>query len=1037
MNGMKRIVSLLFMICVAVLSMNAQSDKSITIRGTVVDETNETVPGASIYIKDKPGVGTVSNTDGQFQLKVNKYDVIVVSFLGYKKYEKRITQDNPAPLSVKLEPDNSTLDDVVVVGLGTQRKISVAGAISSVDPKELEVPSTNIVNTLAGRVPGIIAVQHSGEPGKNISEFWVRGIGTFGYSSGALVLIDGIEGNLSDIDAADIESFSVLKDAAATAVYGSRGANGVVLVTTKHGDEDKLQIRGRADFTISQLKRLPDYVGGYEYASLANEAAAASGMDPIYSETELNIIKYGLDPDLYPDINWQDAILHKTSFQHTYYVSARGGGSVARYFASLGTSQESSAYKASDDSKYNKGVGYNTYNYRLNLDIKLTKTTQVYIGSTGFMSINTRPSMGNGTLGLSLTDWLWSSQAKTTPIKYPLRYSNGYLPANSSGDQISPYVLLNYTGNAKDRNSNNMVTLAVTQDLSMITKGLNLKVQGTYNNTGYMRESRYKMPALYMATGRTSTGDLILSQRVTEVPIAYRSDSYWWRKLTLDATLNYDRAFGIHRVGGLLYYKMEDSLGSGASSSMAAIPHRYQSLSGRFTYGLQDTYFWDLNFGYTGSENFQPGKQFGLFPAGAFAWVPTNYKFVKDHMKWLSFLKFRVSYGLVGNDQIASTRFPYLTLISQSTSAVGRWGGLGTLNESQVGADNLEWEKAKKFDVGMDLHLFNDKFTLTVDYFHDRRDNIFQQRTQIPAYVGAISMPYGNVGSMKSWGGDGNFEYFHTFNKDLHLTLRGNFTLSKNKIKNWEQAEQPYPYLRQAGYGNSVQRGYIALGLFKDEQDVEMSPTQFGTVRPGDIKYKDVNGDGRITSDDKVPLFANSGTPQLMYGLGAELHWKNFTLNILLKGTGTNKFLYGGSNGDRFDGYIAFNQGAVGNVIKLAADPKNRWISADYSGDPSTENPRARFPRLYYGYNSNNDQPSTFWMGNAKYLRLQELSLNYRLKSAFLRRYLALQSIDIQLMAENLAVWDSVDIFDPEQATSCGQAYPIPARYSLQLYFTF
>lgn len=295
---MNRFISLLFaLLCFAPLA-NAQDEKAIMLRGTVYDETNAPIPGASVYVKDQPGVGTVTNIDGEFQLKVKRYDIVVISFLGYKNVETRITSDNPQPLTVNLEPDNNDIEEVVVVGQGTQRKISVAGAISTIDPKELEVPSTNIQNTLAGRVPGIIAVQRSGEPGKNISEFWVRGIGTFGYSSGALVLIDGIEGTLSSIDAADIESFSVLKDAAATAIYGNRGANGVVIITTKHGSENKLVIKGRANFTLSQLKNMPEFVGGYDYATLANEAAAASGMEPIYNQTELDIIKYGLDPDL-------------------------------------------------------------------------------------------------------------------------------------------------------------------------------------------------------------------------------------------------------------------------------------------------------------------------------------------------------------------------------------------------------------------------------------------------------------------------------------------------------------------------------------------------------------------------------------------------------------------------------------------------------------------------------------------------------------------------------------------------------------------
>ncbi len=1036
---MNRVI--VFLLCFLTIACQAfaQGEQSFTLTGTVFDEFNEPVPGANVYVKDKPGVGVTTDIDGKYHLKVSIYDIIVVSFLGYENFEQRLTKKLD-DLKVTLKPSTEHLDEVVVVGMGTQRKVSVAGAITTMEPAQLEVPATNIVNTLAGRVAGVIGVQSSGEPGKNISEFWVRGIGTFGASSGALVLIDGLEGDLSQVDAADVESFSVLKDAAATAVYGSRGANGVVLVTTKRGLESKLKITGRANLTISHLKRLPDYVDGAQYAELANEAAVASNMSPIYNSTEMDIIRYGLDPDLYPNIDWQDVILNPNSFQQTYYVSAQGGSSVARYFASLGMSQESSAYKAADDSKYNKGVGYNTYNYRLNLDVNLTKTTKVYVGATGYMSVNNYPSMGKKYDGSSLTDWLWSSQAKTTPLSYPLRYSDGKLPASAEGDDISPYVLLNYTGSTKVQNTRNLVTVGVTQDLGMLTKGLTAKIQGSWDNQSRLGESRYKMPSLWMATGRNNQGELLMSQRVNEVSVDYSNLAWTWRKLYFEANVNYDRAFGDHRLGGLLFYYLEDTQESGADSSMNAIPKRYQSLSGRFTYGFKDTYFLDLNFGLNGSENFEPGKQYGFFPAAALAWVPTSYEFIQDKLPWMNFFKLRFSYGTVGNDRISNRRFPYLTLIKENSveSDKNSWGGTeGTLTESQVGANNLVWEKAKKLDLGMDMHLFDDKLTLTLDYFNDKREAIFQERTQIPSYVGLIQMPYGNVGSMKSWGADGNFEFFQKLGEDAHVTLRGNFTLSKNKILNWEEANQPYPYLEKNGYANNVQRGFISLGLFKDQQDVDMSPEQFGKVRPGDIKYKDVNGDGKITNDDQVPLFAYSGVPQLMYGFGAEFNYKNWTLNVLFKGTGRNKFLYGGMLSDRFDGYIPFNNGAKGNVLTIAYDQNNRWTSAEYSGNPTTENPNARFPRLYYGKNENNTKPSTFWLGDARYLRLQELSLSYNMKVPALQRVLGIQSMDIRLMCENLAVWDSVDLFDPEQATACGQSYPLPARYSLQLYLNF
>ena len=1027
------------MICAFLLALAVQAgaqskQQPVEVNGLVVDSDDVPIVGATVYIKDEPGIGSITNSEGRFKLTAKLYNTLAVSFMGYETAEQIIT--SAADVKITLREGNQ-MEEVVVIGMGTQRKVSVTGAVAVVDTKDLELPATNIVNTLGGRVPGVISIQSSGEPGRNISEFWVRGIGTFGANSGALVLIDGLEGNLSQIDPADVESFSVLKDAAATAVYGSRGANGVVLVTTKRGKQEQLKITFRSNYTISELRRLPRYVGATQYAEMANEAAVASGMSPIYNDTQMDIIRYGLDPDLYPDIDWQDVILNPTSFQHTQYVSAQGGGNIARYFASLGMSQESSAYKSMDDSKYNKGVGYDTYNFRTNIDINLTKTTQIYLGAMGFMSVNKRPSMGKkySRTDTSLTDWIWDSQSKTTPLMYPLRYSSGELPASGSDSDIPPHVLLNYTGNTVENKSRTLFNIGIKQDLSMLTEGLNIEATGSWDSQSLYGESRYSMPALYLARERNQKGELILSEQVTEASVQYNSEAWNWRKLYFDAKVNYDRTFGNHRVGGLLFYYLESTTESGADSSMNAIARRYQSLSGRFTYGFKDTYFLDVNFGLNGSENFQSGRQYGFFPAVAVGWVPTQYEFMK-RIKWIDFMKIRASYGMVGNDRISSVRFPYLTIIEEKTDGTP-WGGSGVLTENRVGADNLAWEKAKKFDIGMDLHLFGDRFTMTVDYFRDRREGIFQERAQIPDYVGVISMPYGNVGSMTSWGGDGNFEYFQPLGKNFHFTLRGNFTLSKNKINNWEEATQPYPYLSKTGFSNDVQRGFISLGLFKDQQDVDMSPEQFGTVRPGDIKYKDVNGDGVITDDDKVPLFAYSGIPQFMYGFGAEVRYKNWTLNVLFKGTGNNYFLYGDKDGSKFDGYIPFNGGYKGNVLALAYNPANRWTSADYSGNRATENPNARFPRLSYGNNANNTKPSTFWKGNARYLRLQELSLNYNLHTPGLRKALGLQSIDFQIMCENLAVWDGVEIFDPEQAMQTGHAYPIPRRFSLQIYLNF
>ncbi|MDO5570271.1 MAG: TonB-dependent receptor [Bacteroidales bacterium] len=1025
-NYTKYIFSSLFFILCS-LPLIAQNEKSnnkdqLIISGIVYDDLGEPLPGVNIFIKNKPGIGWISDEKGKFSIKADKKDQVIFSFIGLEDYiydaVKSINN-----LKVELKPSENMLEETVVIGMGTQRKVSVVGAVENVEVKSLQAPATSLNNMLGGKVAGVIAMQNSGEPGKNISEFWVRGIGTFGASSGALVLIDGLEGTLSQVDPADVESFAILKDASATAVYGVRGANGVVLITTKRGEEQKLKITGRANLTMSYLNKMPEYLDAYDYANLANEASVVSGKQPLYSDIQMNIIKYGLDPDLFPNVDWQKEILNRTSLQQTYYLSAQGGGSVARYFISLGMSNETAAYKQDKSSKYHKNVGYNTYNYRSNLDVNVTKSTSVYLGVNGYISINNMPGMAN-------TDWLWSSQAKLTPLTVPTRYSTGEFPAYGTNDEISPYVLLNHTGLATDESYSNLATIAVNQDFGSWVKGLTASLQGAFDNRSYFTEIRSKMPNLYNALRRNADGVLLLVKKINAYDTRYSKTQSQWRKYHFEAKVNYDRVLGNdHRVGGLLYYYMSSESSTSYSTSMTAIPKRYQGLSSRLTYSYKDTYMIDGNFGYTGSENFKKGEQFGFFPSIAVGWIPSNYQWIRDNIPALNFFKIRASYGTVGNDRISNDRFPYLTIIN--TNAAGGWGGSGLI-ESVVGANNLKWEKSKKADIGLEGRFLNDNLSFVVDLFNDKREGIFQKRTQLPEWVGAVTMPYGNVGSMRSYGADGNVSYTQKINKDLTATIRGNFTYSTNKILNWEQPYQKYDYLSYKDKPYNVLRGYKAIGLFKDELDVTNSPTQFGNVRPGDIKYKDVTGDGVITEDDKVPL-SYSPIPRLMYGFGGEVKYKDFTLGVLFKGTGRTDF-YMNNNGY---GYIPFYGGKTGNVLSIANETSNRWIPAWYSGDPSTENPNARFPRLSYGYNQNNSVYSSFWLGDSRYLRLQEVTLNYNLHSSALKGLLGVSSVDLQLVGYNLAVWDKVDIWDPELANYNGYAYPIPMRFAFQVYVNF
>ena len=489
---MKKYILFLFLFfCIAPTLMG--QEKQFTISGHVFDEIKEPIPGVSVYLKDRAGVGTSTNIDGAFKLTAHAGDVVIFSFIGFKKIEHLVLKDE-LDLKINMKSDSQQMDEVVITGMGTkEKKVNLTGAVTNVDISQIQTPATSLTNMLGGRVPGIISVQSSGEPGSNMSEFWIRGIGTFGASSSALVLIDGLEGNLDSIDPADIESFSVLKDASATAVYGVRGANGVVLVTTKRGSTNKMQIDVRANVKISYLTKLPEYLRAYDYAQLANEASVSRGAQPIYDDIEMKAIQYHLDPDFYPDVDWQSEILKNTSIQQTYYASARGGGSIARYFVSMNMSNESAIYKQDKDSKYIKDVHYNTYGMRLNVDFNLTKTTNLYFGSDIYLTSQSLPGQG------ATTKALWNAQAMLTPLTIPVRYSTGQIPTYKSGaaDVFSPYATLNYTGLKNINTYAGTYTIRLQQDLDFLVKDLNLDIQGAYSNSSYFEETRSVMPDMY------------------------------------------------------------------------------------------------------------------------------------------------------------------------------------------------------------------------------------------------------------------------------------------------------------------------------------------------------------------------------------------------------------------------------------------------------------------------------------------------------------------------------------------------------------
>lgn len=1023
-----------FTICFLLCSFT-YSQKRVKVSGVVSDTKNETLIGVSVYPKGDPGRGIATDDNGRYEINVQTGETLVFSYVGFTTEERKVAETDNQVINVTLGETSQMLEEVSVVGYGTQRKVSVVGSISTIKPEELQVGGiTSVTNNLAGRIAGLIGVQTSGEPGSDVSEFWIRGISTFGGGSSALVLIDGIDrgtSGLNDIAPEDIESFSVLKDATATAIYGARGANGVIIVNTKRGQEGKITISTNIKTSMEELPRLPNYLGAHDYAILANEARVVRGGLPIYSSEIFDILKYKMDPDLYPDVSWQEEILRKRTYAVQGNVNISGGSKLARYYMSLFYRTNDAIYKQEGMEQYHSNVRRNQYSFRSNIDVDVTKSTKVSLSLSAKLVDQNRPGSGD-------TKTIWNAVSNITPMTVPVMYSNGMYPSYGEGNNTSPTVLLNETGYMSNRSNTIETLLTLEQDLKMFLDGLKLTGSISFDNENSHTQTRYKMPDLYMAVDRNwQTGALLTTKTVVARPMSYGSSSYGRRTMYLEGKINYDKIFAEkHRVGALFLYQQKDYQRTDVSNELSSIPYRNQGVAGRLTYSYNDIYFVEGNFGYNGSENFPKGQRFGFFPSMALGYVISNYDYVRENIPFINMMKLRYSFGLVGNDKIVKSnneevRFPFLTRVNMNATGYyygdipGYYYGV---TDSELGSTGLVWESAKKHNWGIDLTMWDNAVNVTVDAFLDRRDNIFMERKTLPGTMGIGSTVWGNVGKMKSWGADGSASYTKKFG-DFTVEARGNFTFTRDKILDYDEVIPRYPYLGQKGNSLGITRGLIALGLFKDEDDVKNSPTQFGTVLPGDIKYQDVNGDGVINSYDVVPI-GNAKVPKIQYGFAGSLMWKGIDFNIFFRGSGKSDFFFGGN------GFYPFNGEKLGNVLTIVNDQKNRWTPAWYSGDPATENPNARFPRLTYGNNVNNNRNSTFWLANASFLRLKTVEVGYTLPKSLTQR-MSMNNFRISLIGDNLHVWDKVKFWDPEQASDNGAVYPLTRSYTLVLQMSF
>lgn len=971
-----------------------QASQTRHIAGRVIDaETKEPIIGATVWVKDS-ALGTNTNVDGTFDYTFTEhYGYIAVSYIGYQTQEFPVTN---LPKVIELSAGNE-LDEVVVVGYGTQKKASVVGSIASVSVNDIRMPTAKISNNLAGQLAGVISVQRSGEPGAS-STFWIRGISTFGSSTTPLVLVDGIERDLDLVDIEDIKDFSILKDAAATAIYGVRGANGVILITTREGIVGKPQINIRFEAGMVQPTKVPDMLDAVQFAELWNAAAGSE----VYTPEVIQKYRDGSDPDLYPNVDWVDYLYKDLSFNERVNVNVTGGGSTAKYYISGGFYNEDGLFARDNMKEYNTSVFYRKFNFRSNVEVQLHKYTKLNVNLATTFERKNEPGKASSTI--------WDYAVKSAPNVFPAVYSNGLLPGPGANNGENPYVLLTQTGYREKFYNTAQSLFSLTQDLGdWVTKGLTVTVKGSFDAKNYNHLARTKTPPQYMASGRDEFGDLILQQTVVGTDnLTYAESHSGYRSVYLEASVNWARSFGKHDLSALFLYQQSqrNDVGIDKSEPELALPYRHQGIAGRITYSYDNRYFIEGNFGYNGSENFSPGKRFGFFPSVAAGYVISNEKFFEPVRGVIDLLKIKASYGIVGNDKIGTgdnvRRFIYNGTVNSGSSYY-----FGTRPHSsssiQMGDwpnPNVGWEEAHKLNVGVDLSLFS-KLKISADYFKEKREGIFLQRQSIPVYVGLSTRPWVNIGKMRNSGVDASLEYHQTIGQDLHLTVRGNFTYARNMIVDQDQPDYKYLYMNRTGQARYQTFGLVAAGLFRDQADIDAWPKQsFGDVEPGDIKYLDLNGDGVVDSYDVKPIGYTS-IPEIVYGFGFSLQWKAFDFSAFFQGVGHVSF---STLTDQTLGFNARNSREA-NLFSDVYD--NYW---------TPERLDAKYPRLYIGTNNNNNQTSTFWMANGRYMRLKNLEIGYTLPKRISQK-MAMQNMRVYLSGVNLFTFSPFKLWDPDLQT--------------------
>ncbi|WP_454801627.1 SusC/RagA family TonB-linked outer membrane protein [Mucilaginibacter phyllosphaerae] len=1013
---------------------SAEKNAQRILTGKVTDDTGLPLPGTSVKVKGTDR-GAITDVKGKYQVQINdNSEVLVFSFVGFITKEIVVGANEVLDVQLLPNPENE-LKEVAVVAFGTQRKVSIVGAQSTVKVSELKQPVANITNLLAGRLAGVVAVQRSGEPGATASNIWIRGIASFN-TSGPLVLIDGVTRGdnvsgtslLNNIDPEDIESFTVLKDASATAVYGVRGANGVILIQTKKGVAGKSAINFNYYEGVSTFTRLPDMADGATYMNLVNEALTTRGQTPKYSNDYIQKTINKTDPLLYPDVDWFSEVFNKYSRNRHGNLNITGGVPSAKYYVSTGYYEETGLLKTDDLAKYNSALKYSRYNFTSNLNLEVTKSTKLDLGVQGFVSNRNAPAISSGDIFM---------QAMTIPpVEFPVKYPGDFIPGrNANGDQRNPYADLTRRGYANSFNNQIFSNIRLTQDLGFLTKGLTFTTMFSVDVTSGRNITRTKREPTYFPNSEkpyNEDGSLNLERTYDGDGnyLKFANNSFLGRKYYTESSLNYERALGKHRIGGLLLYNQEDrtnAIGTSDQNSNNAnnqfinsIPYRLRGVAGRATYSYDDKYFAEFNMGYNGSENFAPKKQYGFFPAFGIGWLASQEKFFEPLKDVISYLKVRYTNGYAGEDLNGARRFAYIDILNDSAPGY-QFGNNGQTGFSGISiqdyAVDVTWSKSHKQDLGIEVRTLNDKLSLTVDFFKEHRTGIFLRRGAVPGYVGLVQSPYGNLGIVDNHGVEASLQNDMTIG-NVGINIRGSITYNKDKVIENDQPTPNYPWMDARGTNILAQFGYVAEGLFTSQEEINNSavPGARENILPGDIKYKDLNGDGVINAYDATRI-SRGDVPAIVYGFGLNVSYKNFNLGGFFQGTAQAQRYIAGKAIQPFS-----TDGGISNAYAVATD---RWT-------PDNPSQNVLYPRLAYGdaANANNTLTSSWWVKDASFIRLKTAEFGYTLpKTAF--RKLGVKSARIYMMGYNLLTISKFKFWDPEISTGNGTTYPNVKTLSL------